>query len=82
MNHFRNMLDFRGVERLAHDQGSCNGSVGVTCKHGPGIHKHRTIPENQDAHHSAFQVRMVEHRRTSLEMIIESVGNRRFTAAS
>ena len=72
------MLDFGGIEQMAHDHSAGDGSGTVAREYRTGIHQGRSAGKIEYAGYFAVRVLEVDEQRAGLEVIIEARGNGHF----
>ncbi len=72
------MLNFSGIEQVAHDHGAGNGPGGIARENRAGIHQGRSAGKIENSGHFAVGILQVEEQRAGLQMIIQAGGNGHF----
>src|SRR5271156_1373971 len=74
------MLDFSGIEQMAHDHGACYGSSRVARENRPGIHQSRSAGKIEISRDFAWVILQVEEQRSGLKVIVQARRYGEFTA--
>ena len=74
------VLNFSGIEEVAHDHGSGDGASGIACENGARVHQRGPAGKIENSCHLAAGIFQVEEQRAGLQVIIQARGNGHFAA--